>query len=303
MAQSPPMPRAPMAPLQPMTPLRPMVPLRPLTPLAPGTRRVSQSPPTEPLEELDVVAFPETLPPPPPVAQQRISRQPAPARPLQGGWSTATTASPAARVRRPSGGGKAFGALGVAIALLVVLAAVGALAPTHRDHVVVSIPSTSVSFPPISKGSGPHPAPTTARSNPRIGQALDLNGNVDGESVRVTLTRWVNNAKPKNTFMDSPTPGKRLVAAQFRIVDTGSSLYIDSPSNGASVVDRSGRKYRSKFMFGGIRQGGVIGAAVTIQTGKSAGGYLVFEVPKHAQIRKVQFSENSGFGQTGVWSI
>ena len=118
----------------------------------------------------------------------------------------------------------------------------------------------------------------------------------------MTLTRWVDHATSKDSFF-GPGPGKRYVAAQFRITNTGTVQYVDSPSNGAFVFDAKGHKYRTTFAVSGIRQGAVFDAAVSLAAGESNRGFLVFEVPKSSKIRKIRFSQNSGFGSRAEWSI
>ena len=44
-------------------------------------------------------------------------------------------------------------------------------------------------------------------------------------------------------------------------------------------------------------------ASVKLAPGGTALGYIVFEVPKAAKIKSVQFGTDSGFGETGEWRI
>jgi hypothetical protein len=302
-----PSPLAPLPPRQPMTPLQPMVPLRPLTPLRPGESRTATSAEARAVQ-LAPPPMVEEPPPPQPrpvsVPQQALLPQmgyanpSGPAQHVVNTWAGPATGT---RTRRRSSGGLI--AAGIGVALVAVFAAIGSMSP-HSSHTSVSIPSFAVSVPPPSHGGS---AATGRRQpgavTPRLGQSLSLKGNVSGESIDVAFTRWVNNAHPKDTFMDTPPSGKRLVAAQFRITNTGSSEYVDSPSNGAFVFDSKGRKYRGAFLFDSLREGKVFDAAVNLSGGKSAVGFLAFEVPKNAAIRRVEFSENSGFGQSGEWTI
>jgi hypothetical protein len=119
----------------------------------------------------------------------------------------------------------------------------------------------------------------------------------------VTLTRWVDNAKPRNTFMDSPGPGKRLVAAQFRLTNIGSVIYVDSPSSGAYAIDSKGRKYRSTFLFDPLRQGAIFDAAVSLQPGGGAVGFVGFDVPKNARMTRVEFGGTAAYKVPAQWLI
>lgn len=189
--------------------------------------------------------------------------------------------------------------IAVAVGLIVGLVAIGSRTSSGGGQpVVVTIATPTFggygsTGPTGGSGSG------AAAS---LGQSRTLNGSIAGEKVRVRFTRWVDDARA-NSSIFAAGPGKRYVAAQFRIANTGSAEYVDSPFNGAAVVDRAGRNYRAAFLVDGIREGRVFGATVSIPTGASATGFIVFEVPAHAKIRRVEFSESSGFGQTGEWAV
>jgi hypothetical protein len=119
--------------------------------------------------------------------------------------------------------------------------------------------------------------------------------------MAVTVTRVISHARPASEF-DAPQSGKRLYAVQFRLDDTGSAAYSDSPSNGAAVVDSAGQSYQSSI-------GDAAGCASfpgteNIAAGDKGLGCVVFEVPAGAKITKVQFTLDSGFGpQTGQWAV
>jgi hypothetical protein len=69
------------------------------------------------------------------------------------------------------------------------------------------------------------------------------------------------------------------------------------------VYDNRGHAYRATFIVSKLRQGKVFDAAVSLRPGRSAVGYLVFEVPRQARIAKVQFSQNSGLGDKATWTF
>ena len=140
-----------------------------------------------------------------------------------------------------------------------------------------------------------------ARRRGKVGSTITLAGNDSGERVAVTVTKIYRHAQPASSF-DDPDTGDRLVAVQFRLTDTGSAAYSDSPSNGAEVVDASGQSYQSALndaancpSFPGTEN---------IAPGASGLGCIVFEVPQAAVITKVQFTLDSGMGpQTGQWNV
>lgn len=311
----------PLAPLQPMMPMRPMVPMQPLTPLRPGETRQRQGGSSQPQPEWQQqVPAPSPVyepPPPPPMLQQfvqQFSPPPVfqPSAPLRTtiATTTSTMAWPTAGRRRSGGGGgggggKAAAIIGAVVAAIVGLAAIGSTKP-HSTKINLSIPPISVSIPPVNPGGGSQQTTTHQSSGggiAHLGQSLELNGSASGESARMTFTRWVDVAHPKNTFMDSPGSGKRLAAAEFQILNTGSFVYVASPSDGAWAIDNHGRKYKAAFMFGGLHEGRILGPAVSLQTGHSTLGFVAFDVPKTAKISEIEMSEASGYGQIGVWSI
>lgn len=148
-----------------------------------------------------------------------------------------------------------------------------------------------------STAGGSKSAPKTAG----IGSAITLSGNTSGEQMAVTVTKVITSAQPGDEFSSAPA-GDRLYAVQFRLRDTGSAAYSDSPSNGAAVVDSAGQSYQSALdnaagcpSFPGSEN---------IAPGASGLGCIVFEVPKAAKITEVQFTLDSGMGpQTGQWNV
>jgi hypothetical protein len=136
--------------------------------------------------------------------------------------------------------------------------------------------------------------PTTAR----VGSAITLSGDDSGEQMAVTVTKVISHASPGDEFTSAPA-GDRLYAVQFRLNDSGSAAYSDSPSNGAEVVDSSGQSYEAAIAdnVGGCTS---FPASENIAPGESGLGCIVFEVPKAAKITGVQFTLDSGMGpQTG----
>ena len=90
---------------------------------------------------------------------------------------------------------------------------------------------------------------------------------------------------------------------QFRLRDTGSAAYSDSPSNGAAVVDSSGQSYQAA-LADTVSGCATFPGTENIAPGASGLGCIVFEVPKAAKITGVQFTLDSGFGpQTGQWDV
>jgi len=134
-----------------------------------------------------------------------------------------------------------------------------------------------------------------------VGDTLTLKGLEDGEQLDVTLKKWLPEAKPADEY-DIPQDGKRWAAAQFELVNSGSKVYADSPSNGAKAADSQGQRFDS--WFGEIKAGPGMSSDVSLPKGEKALGWIVFEVPKDSKVVSVQFAMNSGFSdQTGQWSV
>src|SRR5512145_68118 len=140
-----------------------------------------------------------------------------------------------------------------------------------------------------------------AKKTAAVGDTLTLKGMEDGEQLDVTLKQWLPTAKPASEY-DTPQDGKRWAAAQFELVNTGSKVYADSPSNGAKAADAEGQRFDS--WFGEISAGPAMSSDVSLPKGEKALGWIVFEVPKDSKVVSVQFAMNSGFSdQTGQWSV
>lgn len=133
-----------------------------------------------------------------------------------------------------------------------------------------------------------------------VGDTLALKG-TGGERLDVTLKKWLPTAKGADEF-NVPSAGKRWAAAQFELVNTGSKVYADSPSNGAKAADSEGQRFDA--WFGDIAAGPAMSSDLSLPKGEKALGWIVFEVPKDSEIVSLQFTMNSGFSdQTGQWSV
>ena len=182
-----------------------------------------------------------------------------------------------------------IGVFGFFVVIGVIAAAAGS-----GDHTVTTgqAGSTSSSTPAASKA---------ASSTARVGSVITLTGNSSGEKMAVAVTKIISHAPPASD-LDAPPSGKRLYAVQFRLDDTGSAAYSDSPSNGAAVVDSAGQSYQSSFESAAGCES--FPGSENIAAGETGLGCIVFEVPVEAKITKVQFTLDSGLGpQTGQWAV
>jgi len=153
---------------------------------------------------------------------------------------------------------------------------------------------------------------TTSSSAATVGSRIVLDGQKDGERVAVTLTNVHPFARLVWNPMDGPRPARnlRIYAAQFRLTNIGSVAYSDWPSNGAQVVDSTGRSYDFYgvapclgAMDRWVMNERPLGTPLPIP-GSSALACVAWAIPKHATITDVRFTPDSGFGPgTGQWNV
>lgn len=179
------------------------------------------------------------------------------------------------------------------------------------------IATTAVIALTLVTGCGPKPTITAHPDKPKttskqdgqpnkqtaaIGDTLTLTGQEPGQKLAVTLKKWADPVKSTDAYT-TPQNGKRWVAAQFELKNTGTVTYADSPSNGAQVADSDGQRFHSTIA-GGITAGPEMTADLKLPVGEKALGWIVFEIPKDSKAASVQFTMNSGFAQqTGQWTI
>jgi hypothetical protein len=135
----------------------------------------------------------------------------------------------------------------------------------------------------------------------KVGDTLRLTGLDSGEALDVTVTKVVEPAHPKDSYL-KPSAGDHLVAVQFRLKNTGTTVYDDSPSNGATVIDKNGQRFSDSF--NDSTAGPSFPGSITISPGKEALGFITFEVPKASRVITVQFAMDSGFSDdVGEWQV
>lgn len=184
----------------------------------------------------------------------------------------------------------------------VTAAAVGALTVTscNSGSTVVDKPKAKASAKAKSNKKPAAKKSTAAPEAAKVGDTIALKGN-DGSKLDVTVVKVVDPAKSSDEFT-TPESGNRFVGVQFRLVNTGSKAYSDSPSNGAQIADSQGQQFESTFAD--ITAGPSMSSDVKLRPGAKALGWIVFEVPKGSKAAIVQFTMDSGFAeQTGEWKL
>ncbi len=137
-------------------------------------------------------------------------------------------------------------------------------------------------------------------SDTKVGDTLSLTGINTGEKLDVTVVKVVDPAGAGP--YDHPASGDRFVSVQVKLKNTGTAVYKDSPSNGATVIDKDGQRFTASL--NNSTAGPPFPGAITIGTGKTALGFITFEVPKTSRVVTVQFAMNSGFSDdVGEWQV
>jgi hypothetical protein len=185
-----------------------------------------------------------------------------------------------------------FAGFGALIVVIIVISVVTSKGDGHGLATAGTTPSVS------AKATA---AAAHKRAPAGIGDAIVLTGNSSGEQMTVTVTKVWAHAEPASQF-DAASTGDRLYAVQYRLADTGSAAYSDSPSNGAVVIDAAGQSYQSSF--DNAAECTSFPGTENVGPGASGLGCIVFEVPVKAKITEVQFTLDSGMGpQTGQWNV
>lgn len=167
--------------------------------------------------------------------------------------------------------------------------------------------STVTDTPKAKTSSSKEAAPDTpAEETPaapkvaKVGDTIALTGTEDGSKLDVTVVKVADPAKSSIEGF-TPEDGARWIGVQFRLVNTGTIAYGDSPSNGAQIADAQGQQFTSTFAD--ITAGPSM-ASVNLKPGAKALGWIVFELPKASKADIVQFGMDSGFAeQTGEWKL
>ncbi|MFF4211953.1 DUF4352 domain-containing protein [Streptomyces sp. NPDC001796] len=235
--------------------------------------------------------------------QQYPQQQPGWGGPQQPGYGTPPPFQPQPPKKSSAGKVIGFGCLGL-VAVAVVIGIIAAVAGSGGGSTVTDKPQAKTSATAGAGGSQQKATEKPAAKKPdvaQVGDTITVKGTQDGSQLDVTVVKMVDPAKSSDDFM-TPDPGKRYVGVQFRLVNTGSAAYSDSPSNGAQVADGQGQQFESTLAD--ITAGPSMSADVKLKPGAKALGWIVFEVPKGSKVATVQFTMDSGFAnQTGEWKL
>ncbi|MGA4992967.1 DUF4352 domain-containing protein [Nonomuraea bangladeshensis] len=190
-------------------------------------------------------------------------------------------------------------AIGLPLVLLGGCAAIVMMLASSNDSVVTEPDRPNLTIPKSSQPSSPRSEEAQKPATATVGGTITLEG-FEGLKMAVTLTKLVDPAT--GAQFSEPKAGRRLVAVQLTLKNIGQTVYSDSPTNGAYLIDADDQQYSSSFHD--VQEGQGFGGQATINNGDSRKGVIVFEVPKKAKVAKFQFGLNSGFAdQKGEWSL
>ncbi|MER6318881.1 hypothetical protein ABT237_34765 [Streptomyces sp. NPDC001581] len=139
------------------------------------------------------------------------------------------------------------------------------------------------------------------------GETISLAGNEPGQRLDVTLTQVVDPASAAGPEAErgaeaDPDGPDRLLAVRFRLENTGTAVYRDSPAPAAHLLDTTGQR------FTGLNDPTTAGVnfpdTVTLDPGGTAEGFVTFRLPEDAVPAAVQFALNTGLADdVGQWSL
>ncbi|MFF4445121.1 hypothetical protein [Streptomyces sp. NPDC001502] len=134
------------------------------------------------------------------------------------------------------------------------------------------------------------------------GETISLTGNGPGLRLDVTLTQVVDPASPAGPEPAEPTGTDRLVATRFRLENTGTAVYQDSPAPAAHLLDTAGQRFTGDDVP--TTAGPVFHESVTLDPGGTAEGFITFRIPADAEPAAVQFALDTGLADdVGQWSL
>ena len=121
---------------------------------------------------------------------------------------------------------------------LAAIAAVAALTISACDSGTTVTDKPNTATPKAASSSKPAAEPSTAAPAPAgVGDTITLKGSEDGSQLDVTVVKVADPARSSDEYT-SPEDGNRWVGVQFRLLNSGSKAYGDSPANGAQIYDK-----------------------------------------------------------------
>jgi hypothetical protein len=108
----------------------------------------------------------------------------------------------------------------------------------------------------------------------------------------------------ETSFTDgTPTPpGSRVMAVEIQVINAGSRVFNDTPATGTTVIDASGKKYKSQPSTVTVDGGEVFPNPFGLQPRDQRTALVPFVVPVGVNIKQVGFQIDKG-GESGLWRV
>ncbi len=200
---------------------------------------------------------------------------------------------------------KAVGALGVAVAVGLSTTACGSTSvsstptPTNSPSATAAPSTPATPAATTATTATTVPVTTTVKKVAHVGSTVEVSMATNGlndAKADVTLEKVIDPATA-DQYTQAPA-GDRLVAAEFQI--TAKGVLSDDANNDASLVGSNNQTYTPGFdtipACTNFNSG-----QVTLATGASSTGCVVFEVPKAVTTTQINFGDQAG--TIGQWQV
>lgn len=181
------------------------------------------------------------------------------------------------------------------IVFVLIPAGIGGVSNSSTTNVQTS-PTTSAS---TSQSSTP---PKSQPSSAHVGSTISVKDQ-DGNPMDVTVVKVVDPITSGNSYIQ-PDSGKRYIAVQLKITNTGTNSINDDAVNDSTVYDAANQSYSSDVTMLDDTCQMFADGSVKLAPGASALGCVGFQIPTGTAAAKFQFTPSSGFSSsTGEWLI
>jgi hypothetical protein len=97
-------------------------------------------------------------------------------------------------------------------------------------------------------------------------------------------------------------PGRQLIGVDLRFVNVG-KLDYDNPLPHGELIVKGGESAKQTNLIAIGRKSPCDNQSVKLRAGQSKNTCIAFEVPKADKPQSFQYVSDSGFGDTGLWSL